>query len=287
MNGTLSGIIAILMWSFMASLIIFSGQTSPLTLTALSLFIGAITLLGFHGIRGESFNKLKSISFYDYLFVTCGVCLYTSFVYISFKISDPVEANILNYLWPVLLGIFSGIRHKKPIAFYEFLGLIVSFLGVFLIFYGKDQKSFFDEINLGHIFAISAAFIWAGYSTFAKERQYSQTIMIPVFLLSALACLIVELILSTPVLPKGMEWLAVFVLGVFRISYAFWDYGMKNGNVLILSSLSYATPLLSFLVLISFGFNTNSQFIFLSVLLVTAGCFLTNYNSLKKWVSKK
>lgn len=287
MNGTLSGIIAIMMWSFMAVLIVYSGQTSPLTLTSLSLFIGAVTLLIFNIIKKENFRQLLKITFPDYCLVTVGVCFYTAFVYLSFDMVNPIEANILNYLWPVLFGVFSSIRMSKMLNAYELLGLLVSFGGVFLLFYGKENEFLFSSFALGHLFGIMAAFIWAGYSSFAKERSYSQIIMVPVFLFSALICFLVDFMLFDPILPNGMAWVSVLILGVFRISYAFWDYAMKKGNTLILSSLSYITPLLSFGLLLIFGVTNNSQYVFLSVLLVTGGCFFTNYKTIQKWIERK
>lgn len=287
MSGTLSGILSIAMWSFMAVLIVYSGSTSPLVLTFLSLFIGGLVILIFNIFKKEDFKKLKNISLYDYLFVSCGVCLYTAFIYIAFTLSNPVEANTINYLWPILLGVFSSIRLKKPLKIYEFSGLAISFLGVFLLFLGKENESFFYNINSGHVFAIIAAIIWAAYSTFAKERSYPMIIMAPVFILSGLVCLLAQFFISAPVWPSGYEWVAVLILGVFRISYVFWDYAMKKGNILILSSLSYATPFLSFLFLVLFGVTSNSEYILISVLFVTVGCFLTNLNNLKKWIYKK
>jgi drug/metabolite transporter (DMT)-like permease len=286
MRGTLSGLIAILMWSFLAVLVVYSGTTSPLLLTAITLLIGAFVLFSFNGYEKRDFSLLKKIKFFDYLFVFSGIFFYTVFIYVSFKITNPVEANTLNYLWPIFLGVFSSFRARFKLSFYEFFGLFVSFLGVVFLFYGKEDGAFFDNIGIGHIFAFLAALVWALYSTFAQERQYPQIIMIPVFIVSALFSLLIEFMFFETVFPIGIEWLAVFILGVFRISYAFWDYGMKKGNILFLSSLAYAIPLLSFFLLYLFGIIADSNYIVLSVFLVTLGCFLTNFKKIKKLLLK-
>lgn len=287
MNGTLSGIIAIAMWSFLATLIVFSGGTSPLTLTALSLFVGAVVLIFFNIYKKEDFKKLKKISVFDYLFVFYGVCFYTALIYISFKLINPVEANILNYLWPMFLGVFSTIYFKNKISIFEIIGLAISFAGVLFLFYNGSEDDFLSNISLGHYVAITAAIIWAMYSTLAREREYPQIIMVPVFLFSAFICFVMDYFMNSISLPFEAEWISVLILGLFRISYAFWDYGMKKGNTLMLSSLSYMIPLLSFGVLWIFGISHSNQYILLSVILVTAGCFLTNYQTIKKWVIQK
>ena len=72
------------------------------------------------------------------------------------------------------------------------------------------------------------------------------------------------------------QWLAVLGLGLMPVGAAFyaWDVGVKRGNIQVLGAASYASPLLSTLVLIAAGFAEPSWRILAACLLITAGAIL-------------
>jgi drug/metabolite transporter (DMT)-like permease len=76
--------------------------------------------------------------------------------------------------------------------------------------------------------------------------------------------------------PHGAEWLAVIALGLGPVGLAFfvWDYGVKRGSLKALGGLSYATPLLSTILLIAFGRAAASATIAAAALLIVGGAVL-------------
>ncbi|MGM0440705.1 MAG: hypothetical protein ACQEP8_06300, partial [Chlamydiota bacterium] len=53
----------------------------------------------------------------------------------------------------------------------------------------------------------------------------------------------------------AVQWFWIFFIGmgVFLVSYPCWNLGVKKGNFTLLALLSYFTPLISVLFLITFG----------------------------------
>lgn len=80
--------------------------------------------------------------------------------------------------------------------------------------------------------------------------------------------------------PDPESLIVLFILGLTRISYSFWDYAMKKGDVMLLTSLSYFLPLASTLLLILFGFIPDRPIIAFGAILIIAGCLLVNVDKL-------
>ena len=79
------------------------------------------------------------------------------------------------------------------------------------------------------------------------------------------------------VLPQTAgQWLAVLGLGLMPVGAAFyaWDFGVKRGNIQVLGAASYASPLLSTLVLVLAGIAAPSLPILAACVLITAGAIL-------------
>lgn len=288
MNGTLAGIIAILMWSSTAALVLLTGDVPGLFLTSISFFLGFAVLTIRQYVMKENISAYWTRPFGDYLFVTVGIGVYTALLYLSFKWVAPFEANTLNYLWPILLVFFAGIFHEKSLTFNGVLGFILGFAGSIILFFPRNSEAFFSNFEWGHAFALSAAIIWAAYSVFARKRHYPQGIMAPMFFFSALICLGLHLAFEQTIWPQEWgQWLAVLALGVLRISYSFWDYGMKNGNVILLASLSYFIPLISAFFLLLLGFGPTDSLVGWGAALVVSGCLVVNADQILKLFQNK
>jgi drug/metabolite transporter (DMT)-like permease len=90
---------------------------------------------------------------------------------------------------------------------------------------------------------------------------------------------VLHLALEVTVWPAGAAaWAAVIGLGLGPVGLAFylWDAGMKHGNVQVLGTLAYATPLLSTLLMTSLGLSPASSTIWLAAGLITAGAALAS-----------
>lgn len=78
--------------------------------------------------------------------------------------------------------------------------------------------------------------------------------------------------------PSMTEWGALVLMGAGPTGLAFfvWDVGMKRGNIKALGGLSYATPLLSTLLLILAGRARPSMELALACFLIVGGAVLAS-----------
>ncbi len=287
MNGTFSGIICIVLWPFTAALVLFTGEIPAFLLTSTSFFLSFVFLTFHQGIRKENIKEYWTQDISHYVFVISGVCVYTALLYLSFKWVAIFEANVLNYLWPLLLVLFSELLHEKKLTFNRIFGILLGFVGIVVLFLPREGQPFFADFEWGHLFALGAAVVWALYSVFAQKKHYPQGIMAPVFLFSGLICLGFHLVFEQTIWPQGWEWVAVIALGLMRILYSFWDYGMKHGNVVLLASLSYFIPLISICSLIVIGVGPKDALVGWSAGLIIIGCLLVNASQILKALQGK
>ncbi len=120
--------------------------------------------------------------------------------------------------------------------------------------------------------------MWAGYSVLSRRFGQVPTDAVAGFcLVTSLLSLACHLAFETTVWPETTDqWLALLALGLGPVGAAFyvWDIGMKRGDIRLLGVASYATPVLSTLVLVIAGYAEPSVTLALSCGLIVAGALV-------------
>jgi len=72
--------------------------------------------------------------------------------------------------------------------------------------------------------------------------------------------------------------MAILILGLGPVGGAFflWDYGVKNGDIQMIGVFSYATPLLSTVLLIFLGISELSPVIWTATVLISLGSIIAS-----------
>jgi len=284
MKPDVMGLMALSMWTLLPVLAVMTGGVPPLFLTSLVFFIGFICFTALQLYRKQNIRAYWGRPLKDYMFWVFGPGLYTAMMLWAIKTAPAFEAMILNYLWPLLLVLFSSLINKISLKKEDIIGMVIGFLGIIILF-APDVDFFASaEFGSGHAVAIGSAIVWALYSARAKKGTYPHGFFAPAFLFFSLICLAAHMMFEEPNQPIGTEWIFVIILGVFRFSYVFWDYAMRFGNVIMLASLSYFLPLISSLLLIVMGLGPSSIGAALGGAFIVAGSLIVNYKSLKKMV---
>jgi drug/metabolite transporter (DMT)-like permease len=273
-SATLIGLTAILMWSLLAVLTVATGQIPAFQLAAMTFAVGALvgglTWIG----RGEAARALRQPR-KVWLVGVGGLFGYHALYFLALRFAPPAEAGLLNYLWPLLIVLFSSFLPGERLLPHHVVGAVLGLAGTVLLFLGNDRSGFAPGQLPGFAAAIIAAFVWAAYSVLSRRLKSVPTDAVAGFCLatSVLAAL-VHMLVETTVWPATpAQWLAVIALGVGPVGAAFyvWDIGMKRGDIRVLGAASYATPLLSTAFLIFAGFARPSLTIALAALLIAGG----------------
>jgi drug/metabolite transporter (DMT)-like permease len=283
-TATLIGLTAILMWSLLSVLTVATGQIPAFQLAAMTFAIGA--LVGFSTLIGRK-DALRALVQPPIAWIVGagGLFGYHALYFLSLRYAPPAEATLLNYLWPLLIVLFSSLLPGERLLPHHVIGAVLGLAGTVLLLAGNTARFTSAELP-GLIAACVAAFVWATYSVMSRRLKSVPTAAVAGFCLatSLLAALVHLLIESTVWPARPMQWLAVAALGIGPVGAAFyaWDVGMKRGDIRVLGAASYATPLLSTAFLIAAGFAKASAGIAISALLIAGGGLIAAKDMLKR-----
>lgn len=248
MQANLYALGAIALWASLASLGVSLTHIPPFLLTGVALIIGSLPAWPFV-LRDPSQWRipLRTLALGVY-----GLFAYHFLLFIALRHAPPVEANLVNYLWPLFIVVLSpvvlpGVALRLP----HVLAALLGFGGAAIAIAGGRELS--GTLAWGYLPALAAAFIWATYSLLTKRVAAFPTTAIGLFgLVSGVLSLLCHVALEPAVSLQPRDWalLAVLGLGPLGASFFMWDKALKLGDARHIGILSYITPLASTALLI-------------------------------------
>ena len=272
-TATLIGLTAILMWSLLSVLTVATGKIPAFQLAAMTFAIGAAVAFASFLFRPAAFGALKQ-SPLAWIVGVGGLFGYHALYFLALRFAPPAEAGLLNYLWPLLIVLFSSFLPGEKLAPHHIIGALCGLAGTVLLLAGNIGGFAPGQIP-GLAAAFVAAFVWAAYSVMSRRLKAVPTDAVAGFCLAtALLAALVHLMVETTVWPETPgQWLAIVALGIGPVGAAFfvWDIGMKRGDIRVLGAASYATPLLSTAFLILAGYAQPTATIAIAAILIAGG----------------
>jgi len=284
-TATLIGLTAILMWSLLAVLTVATGRIPAFQLAAMTFAIGALagslTWIG----RPEAIRALRQPPI-AWIVGVGGLFGYHALYFLALRLAPPAEAGLLNYLWPLLIVLFSSLLPGERLSLHHIIGALLGLAGTVLLFAGNARGGFAPGQIPGLAAAFVAAFVWAGYSVLSRRLKSVPTDAVAGFCLAtALLAAAVHGMVEVTIWPETTaQWLAIVVLGVGPVGAAFyaWDIGMKRGDIRVLGAASYATPLLSTGFLIMAGYAKSGASLAIAAVLIAGGGLIAAKDMLGK-----
>lgn len=273
-TATFIGFTAVLLWSLLAFLTAASGTMPAFQLTAITFAIGGLSLLL---IRPGAIKAMRQ-PLPVWLLGVGGLFGYHFCYFFALRNAPPVEAGLINYLWPLLIVVFSALLPGERLRWQHVAGCALALTGAALVVTRGQGFGFDAQFSLGYATALCAAIIWAAYSVLSRRFAAVSSDAIAGFcLVTAVLAAICHLLLEQTVWPSDLwQWAALLGLGLGPVGLAFyvWDIGVKRGDIQVLGAASYSAPLLSTLILILTGYASYSHVILIACLLITAGAVL-------------
>ena len=239
---------AIALWASLASLGVSLTHIPPFLLTGITLIIGSVPAWPFV-LRDPSQWRIpmRTLALGVY-----GLFAYHFLLFIALRHAPPVEANLVNYLWPLFIVVLApvvlpGVALRVP----HVVAALLGFGGAAIAIVGGRELS--GTLAWGYIPAAAAAFIWATYSLMTKRVTAFPTTAIGLFgLVSGALSLLCHVLLEPSVTLQVRDWGLLAVLGLGPLGGAFylWDKALKLGDARHIGILSYITPLASTALLI-------------------------------------
>ncbi|MDX1809765.1 MAG: EamA family transporter [Sulfurospirillaceae bacterium] len=283
--GNIVGLIAIIFWATLASFGVLARRIPPLELTSMSFFIAFfIGLILWKKQRKGILIHLKH-PIKVWLVGVGGLFGYHFFYFLAIQNAPAVEANLINYLWPLFIVLFSSFLPNEKLRWFHVVGAICGLIGVAFLVGGGHGFHFQAQYLNGYLFAFTCAMIWATYSVLSRYFAKIPTSAVGGFCgATAVLALLFHFIFETTVIPNTKELFAILMLGLGPVGGAFfvWDYGLKNGDIKLLGTLAYAIPLLSTLLLIALGLSKASYNIWIACALIILGSLISSMNHFKR-----
>jgi len=275
-RATAIGFVAVLLWALLALFTVGSEPVPPLLLNTLCFGIGGILGLVWAAVTG-ALPSLRRVPLRVYIFGTIGLFGYHALYFSALRLAPAAQAGLIAYLWPLLIVVLSGLLPGERLRAGHLLGAVLSLGGAALIITGGGG-GFSAEHMAGYGLALLCALTWASYSVLSRRLGQTPTASVAVFCLATAALsLPLHLLFEQTVWPVGpLGWASVAGLGLGPVGLAFyvWDIGVKQGDIQLLGTSSYAAPLLSTLVLVVFGVAAPSLTLLWAALLITGGAVL-------------
>jgi drug/metabolite transporter (DMT)-like permease len=273
-TATLIGLTSILMWSLLTVFTVTTGRIPAFQLAAMTFAIGGLVGCASWLVRPGGVASLRQ-PLVAWVVGVGGLFGFHALYFLALRLAPPAEAGLLNYLWPLLIVLFSSLLPGERLAPHHIIGALLGLVGTVLLFAGNTGTHYEATQIPGFIAAFTAALVWTAYSVLSRKLKAVPTDAVAGFCLAtALLAAAVHFSIERTVWPETpAQWLAIVALGIGPVGAAFyaWDIGMKRGDIRVLGAASYATPLLSTAFLIAAGFAQATATIALAALLIAGG----------------
>lgn len=243
-------IVTILLWatSGICTKLLGENLTSMQILSA-SVFFASLSLIGISIFQKKS-KIIKSYKFKDYLkfiiYGFIGIFLYT-YLFNSAVLLLPVqEAFVINYLWPIMVMVFSVLILKDRFNIYKLIALLISFLGVIIIATKGDIFSMkFDNMQ-GVLMDVIGAICGGLFFVLIKKSNYENTTSMMFYYVFSFLISAIYLKFNFPVISMKelllLIWLGAFTKG---IAYITWGLAIKSEDSAKLANFAFITPVIS------------------------------------------
>ncbi len=242
---------AIVLWATLASLGVALRHVPPFLLTGIALLAGSILALPVVWRDRSVWNIAPT----TLLLGVYGLFGFHFLLFLALRIAPPVEANLVNYMWPLFMVVLSPLLLKgvQLRAVHVIAGLL-GFAGAAVAILGASNTNAngasprFSGGSWGYFLALGSAFIWASYSLWTQRVAPFSTAAVGLFgLVSGVLSLVCHVLLEPGVHLSGEDYLLLLAMGLGPLGAAFfmWDKALKLGDARQIGILSYITPLAS------------------------------------------
>ncbi|HKP27442.1 MAG TPA: DMT family transporter [Dongiaceae bacterium] len=287
LRATLIGFIAILLWATLALFTTATGAVPPFQLLSLTFGIAfALSLLRWAWLirrDAEAFRRIFRQRLAVWLLGIAGLFGYHALYFTALDHAPPVEASLICFLWPLLIVLLSAALPGERLHWTHLLGGMLGLGGAALLVLQKADGAvaFEAQYIVGYLAALGCAVTWSIYSVMSRRFGHAPTDLVGAFCgATAVLGVVAHPLVGEPTVwpADAWEWTAIVALGLGPVGVAFfvWDYGVKHGDIKALGACSYASPLLSTVLLILAGKAEATMTVIIACLLIIAGAVIAS-----------
>ena len=258
------------------------------TLTFLRFFIASIILYFVVKFKDKSNYKLTKKDIPIFLFTgIVGMFGYHVFFFTALKYTTAINSSLIGATNPIITTILCIIFLKDKITIKRAIGIILSFLGVFLTITNANLSAMHNiSLNKGDLIMLVAVCMWAAYGVFSKLVMHKFSPLILTFY-SFLFCtifLIPFVIYERPWMfikqVPYSSFLAVVYMSIFAsvIGYLVQQMSIKQIGPSKTSIFINLVPIFSIILSVTILKESISVVKILTALLIIAGVYICQKN---------
>ena len=296
--ATLIGFSAILQWSSIVGLLKKVSANIGADLAVLFMYsLSAVLLFALFRIPNLKQIPRKYLFGATALFVVYEIC-FSYAIALAQNAQQAIEISLVNYLWPsmtiLMLILFKELKFNKWVI----LGLGISLAGVFYIQTGNGAIDLATVIShmqsnpLSYGLAFVGASLWSLYCVMTKKYSQGHNPISLFFIATSLVLWLKMLVLHPEQFVHIVQIDATTLMYMLMVStvtglgYAAWNIGINRGNITMLVTLSYFSPIFSSIMSMWILQTPLSKTFWLGAIMVTLGSFVcwisTNWHELKQ-----
>jgi drug/metabolite transporter (DMT)-like permease len=179
-----------------------------------------------------------------------GLFGYHFLLFVGLQNAPAAQANLVNYLWPVLIVVLTPLLLRgSGLNVWHLLAVSLGFSGAAIAILGNADSGYFSlsDSLFGYAAAFGAAIVWSTYSVLTKRAQFETSAIGLFALVAGSLALVAHFIFEPRAIISAEDWLLILLLGVGPLGGAFylWDAAIKLGDTRRIGILAFLTPLIS------------------------------------------
>lgn len=251
MKSDLLALAAIALWGTLAPLGVQLAHIPPFLLTGLGLLVGSLISLPLARFRLSRWQ----VPLPTLLVGVYGLFGFHFLLFIALRNAPAVEANLINYLWPLGMVVMAPLFLKDvQLRGRHIVAALIGFTGAAIAILGRGGHSTAGvEFHSGYLIALASAFVWASYSLLTRRLPAFPTAAVGGFAAaSGVLSLVCHALLEPAVALSTQDLVLIAILGLGPLGGAFflWDAAIKLGDTRRIGLLAFATPILSTVMLL-------------------------------------
>ena len=246
---------AVLIWSTLAPVgkVLLTGIPNMQTLAVGSWLAAAFLVLV--NLKSGSIRLAKQYTLQQYGMMAglgfLGLFLYNALYYYGLTQLSSQEACILNYLWPMMLVLFSCVILREKLTVLKAGAMVCSFAGIVILTLGSGGVPT-GGTAAGMIGCVAAAAFYGLFSVLNKKADLDQNISMTVmWFVTAICATVMGLATEEWVVLSAGQWIGMLWMGIVvsAAAYLLWALALKGAQSTAgVANLAYLTPFLSMVI---------------------------------------
>lgn len=234
-------LLAVVLWAVNFSVIkIALREFTPLSFNGPRLSIASLLLLFFLWRKEGDFRLPKADLWKVAVLGIVGNTFYQLLFINGIHRTTASKTSLVMTMTPIFIALLSALFIREKIHWVGWLGILLAFLGIYLVIFGRPGAVSFSDRNLqGDLLILFGNLFWAVYTVFSKPllERMSPLKLTTLSLAFGTLFYLPLTVRQTAALPWGSlslsAWAALFFSAVFAIavSYVIWYTSVKRvGN---------------------------------------------------------